>query len=1320
MALEDSFGRSSPHSVSTGSLLSSLLSSTKPVDSLQNKKGSASVDAGIIEKLAAVFKKEIDQTAGYIADIISKRFEKNKRSKDDRGDSKNLSGMNKNLGAFTKKALSENTIAVKNPKLFKEAKKQSKLLADIKVSSKHTKDGISEALKPEKVANAVESKKGINDIDFRGKDSKIRRAIDGLASVTTALLGGADVLQLTFQNVVSAPIQFRTEMSKIAFQMRGLNQDTKALQDEFRDVGTFAKVIAQTGKSAVIFQGQYTKNLRKGLGIEKDFAKAQRQSLNVTKSALTLSTLIDSNAEDTGDTLYEWHQHLQLSDRQIARVSTGIRDVARMTGVSGDNLLRAAKNSETFLKQMRQAGTLTADAVRNVIALRAGFEKIGIADELQPLMTAMTSFRGFLQSSTGIQALAIQALGPERVRQGGQLTRDNFGLVADRIEQVFAEMGTTSEAFVKGQTPEDIRQILEMQLPAMFEGLEAGTLARSVEQFRKANEGMSVRLANLQKEREKFEKDALSGDTLALERVKQIDKDIGATKFSGGLNALQAATEQLDKGAKTWDEALKGAAKDEGTKDTFDDLNAAIQSSLPQIHEIGKKFSFDTSSLEGQTRALAIQMAEDAKMRGGDTAILDAAIQNFAVGGAEKVALATQALKEQQDELLVQAKANADPITKLQLELQKINAWLQDKFTGHILPLINNWTVQFVAVASAVAALAIPIANLITSMVMLRQIMAIRGAMAGGTGAAAGGLGLRGLLRAGVAIAGIAGAIGGVVGAINSFGKAAEYFGVAEGKLTVTQKAASAIAGYTTGFLDTITFGLFDFSSRTKQWALDTAEGLQVIGEGFKWIWEKAKSIGKAVYDGLAWASEKLISGVESIGTWIASGIKNVFWDWPIFVLGLMKDVFIDFPVWLGSNLFTGLKAVLWDFPKWLGGEMYEILAPIGTWLWEKITTGLTTIGEWFATGIRTAFVDIPVWLWNKFTTGLSNLGSWLWNNVTTGLVEIGTWTWNTITSALSTLGTWTLGLFHTAFVDIPIWLWDKFTGALGTIGNWTVGVFQSAFIDFPKWLWEKITAGWVVLEDKFSNFGPWLWDKVTAPFAQFGKWFVSLLPGWVKKLFGAETGPDVEIAHKKAESIVNKPEPSAIATSAVEVPQFQMGANEIKQSGLAMLHEGEMVVPSMFALADKPFEPASSIMPLHAMGQLLGFADTDDRTRIARPPSDQPVSVQSKPIVDVYDKIREQQAGTESIVSKSSTKEMSSIERATNKQVDLLSLLHQDMEKVITLLSPTSLPVGNQGSAPNNSATGRKADIPVPNYGQWAHPGYGGNASRRVIFDGR
>lgn len=155
-----------------------------------------------------------------------------------------------------------------------------------------------------------------------------------------------------------------SDWSELAKTMMEVDRNMESMSKTLDVLGTKWHDVAETGQDFETIQRKMLKNFRRGIRDSKDLNK-------VTKTGLQTAYLLDANAEHTADMFADWHQTLGMSSVDLRSMQRGMTQIARSTGLVGDNLIEAAKSAGDFMDNMRKAGTLTAESSRSLIEMMA-------------------------------------------------------------------------------------------------------------------------------------------------------------------------------------------------------------------------------------------------------------------------------------------------------------------------------------------------------------------------------------------------------------------------------------------------------------------------------------------------------------------------------------------------------------------------------------------------------------------------------------------------------------------------------------------------------------------------------------------------------------------------------------------------------------------------------------------------------------------------------------------------------------------------------------------------------------------------------------
>ncbi|MBP7565546.1 MAG: hypothetical protein KA795_06030, partial [Burkholderiaceae bacterium] len=165
--------------------------------------------------------------------------------------------------------------------------------------------------------------------------------------------------------------------------------------------------------------------------------------------------------------------------------------------------MKAVSASEGFIKNMRNAATLTATAAKNLIEISANAQKMGIADSIDPLIKGMTSTNTlFRESSQQVKSLLFNsaaAVGRINELQNGTILQSKEGIkdMARGLENQLKLFGVSGVEAID-QMSDEAKMKLNLQIKAAF-GMELGEFRKTIETLKESGKGLADRLGDINK-----------------------------------------------------------------------------------------------------------------------------------------------------------------------------------------------------------------------------------------------------------------------------------------------------------------------------------------------------------------------------------------------------------------------------------------------------------------------------------------------------------------------------------------------------------------------------------------------------------------------------------------------------------------------------------------------------------------------------------------------------------------------------------------------------------------------------------------------------
>ena len=489
----------------------------------------------------------------------------------------------------------------------------------------------------------------------------------------SAMVGGFALFNHLLDGIIKKDLEFAEDMRKVAFQTQGINAELPGMQKQFQKIGD---VVAQTGQGLNVFQDAYLKNLKKGI-------RSQKETISITKTALNLATMIGSDVGETNDTFAKWNVQLNMSDHQIAEVSRGIQDVAKNSGVTGDNLLRAVKNAEPLIKTMRNMSTLTAEGAKNIIAMQASAEKFDVADQFQEIFKAMGDTNElFMKSSDESKRflfIMAQQTGTMKQLTSGQLLNDKGAMkqFGAGISDLFKRFGVNEDDVANQKLNSEQMRRLNMQLQAV-----TGKTAYELIQFDKA--------------------------------IKE-----GAMSFSEQIDSVTASLQDVNSSEEEklqLNQKLNNLYKTEAFGRLTEFSKARDMNKGASIEDIASKLNFDPKLLEktetqngtgtDKLRGSMKLLADQIKAAGGTDLTKD--IESaFSKGKAGDIKDVIGKLNDGQQKISAKdATKSAGPLADMAFEIAKINEGIRQTTSpliGSLLSIVGSTGLMVAYLASMAA-----------------------------------------------------------------------------------------------------------------------------------------------------------------------------------------------------------------------------------------------------------------------------------------------------------------------------------------------------------------------------------------------------------------------------------------------------------------------------------------------------------------------------------------------------------------------------------------------------------------------------------------
>lgn len=420
------------------------------------------------------------------------------------------------------------------------------------------------------------------------------------------------------------------------------------------------EMVDETGQSLATVQKAQLANLRRGIRWNEKINR-------VTSIGLSTAKLVGASAEETNNLFGDWSQHLQIGTLQLAQMGRDLRSIARMTGVTGDNLIKVARSAETFMKNMRNAGNFTTMAARNMTAMLAEAQRTGTSEGMQNILGVLSSgtiagagderIKNLVRVATGGQRDLVEAV------LGGTITQNT-----DQMRALGEGLEGLINRFTGGRRLEDLSPARRGMISQIFQsqfGVGLNELNLIIKNIRKATMSFGERLEQLTVLQGDANARLKEGTTLqtVLEQKRALVQDRALQFLTDFATGAKTDTEKFLADMRRAGVEIRGAAPETAIRAVVEDMNRRIrQFKPPGVEEI-------------------------------DVAKVLAEAQ-----GPEGAAAALEKLNQTNQKIVAEQQAQNNPVSQILKVLQRIESILLTAFTGKIAglqPVIDEFLGAF-------------------------------------------------------------------------------------------------------------------------------------------------------------------------------------------------------------------------------------------------------------------------------------------------------------------------------------------------------------------------------------------------------------------------------------------------------------------------------------------------------------------------------------------------------------------------------------------------------------------------------------------------
>ena len=464
--------------------------------------------------------------------------------------------------------------------------------------------GVSEVL----AGDILEHLKSVS-LSLFGMGGAITLASDVLASVVPAI--GIDFKEIG-QGLVQEQMQALSFIRKNVAETRVFGSEVENLKNDYM---AFANVVDETGKSRSVFLQELIKLQRKGLATELEngelVQKTADDQIRLLKNSLAVSYALGLSVEETTDQFSSWSRTFRQNN--LALFSTGqyMREIARTSGVTGENMSSVLKAVEETHKELAKVGGLTSATMKTLIETAAIAQNFGVEDVTGELTKMLVSYESFLKSdNAALQAMVTRVANRsgmmDELRAGTILDAQNFPKFVDSLldqaqqsldnlqlidpktgfrlelspETLQAQMDQMNNLLLAAQADgnAELERIYSNNLMRLKDvlpqlGLSAGDISgiagAAVELKKTVGDRLTELRVRLRNASTELETEAIVAD------MQELQRNLAVNTLSGLEGSLQLAGDNFEKGLRDGLEGVRGRLISSGVLDQQDPFGVA-------------------------------------------------------------------------------------------------------------------------------------------------------------------------------------------------------------------------------------------------------------------------------------------------------------------------------------------------------------------------------------------------------------------------------------------------------------------------------------------------------------------------------------------------------------------------------------------------------------------------------------------------------------------------------------------------------------------------------------------------------------------------
>ena len=403
----------------------------------------------------------------------------------------------------------------------------------------------------------------------------------GYADKVFSLGKGESLQSLLFPNMGEI-IKYTEDFRVTLAQVQGISFNNLNAQKEFLSV---YGQIAETGVDIKNAQESALKNAKNGIRLDKEGNK-------LVKSQLAAERQIGVEAGSLNDYFRNFSMQFDQTGSQVAEIGLGLKSVAMNSKLSGEAMKNVVSKSETLAKKLRDAGTFTANANKNLLSVLAEGEKKGIGDDVGKIFEATIGIEAFTNAAPGLRAalanagLAMEAMGgtlvnsEQNIRKAGESIRNQ----ARGISETLADPKAFKQLVRRANQGDQLAQAelgkINM-LSQKYFGMTGANLIKSYEAIEKGTKPFEQKVADLDSEYKRGLIEKQEYET----KINRLQSDASRNLLEQYSQAASAGEQFTGKG---FENEIKGLFGKESTTG-----QEVIQKAMEKVNEGLKKAGKD-------------------------------------------------------------------------------------------------------------------------------------------------------------------------------------------------------------------------------------------------------------------------------------------------------------------------------------------------------------------------------------------------------------------------------------------------------------------------------------------------------------------------------------------------------------------------------------------------------------------------------------------------------------------------------------------------------------------------------------------------------